>query len=301
MRSSRSASSPRRRGCDAGLGSPAIGSAGSTGSACLRRSPADGGGAVSTPGVVRSALGTALGTGVGNAGVGSFASERVSRGGATRSIDGAAIVCEAPSSGRQRVKMLPSPGIERHSRSPPRSRASRREIASPSPLPPCRRVLVESACVNGSKRRSSCSARMPMPVSATWMQRDRPPAPSRSRKVSTMPPSSVNLIALPTRLTRICRTRIASVRSRRGTPDSARTSMASPLAFARTRMRSTTSRTSSGSGVSAISIGSFPELIRSMSRMSLMIASRWSPLRRIVRTCSSREPGSRFSSSRRSA
>ena len=48
-----------------------------------------------------------------------------------------------------KVKVLPRPGSVLTVMSPPRSRASRRLIVRPSPVPPNLRVVEASACVNG--------------------------------------------------------------------------------------------------------------------------------------------------------
>ena len=53
---------------------------------------------------------------------------------------------------------------------PPISSASRRLIARPSPVPPNRRLVEASTCVNDWNRRSMRSGGIPIPVSriATW-------------------------------------------------------------------------------------------------------------------------------------
>ena len=63
--------------------------------------------------------------------------------------------------------MLPRPGSDSAVSSPPMIETSRREIASPSPVPPNRRVVEVSACVNGSNSCASCSGAIPIPVSLT--------------------------------------------------------------------------------------------------------------------------------------
>ena len=50
---------------------------------------------------------------------------------------------------------------------PPIKPTRRRAMASPSPVPPNRRLVEPSAWVNGSNRRSRASGAMPMPVSVT--------------------------------------------------------------------------------------------------------------------------------------
>ena len=60
-------------------------------------------------------------------------------------------------SGTVNQNVLPSPGLLSTPISPPISSTSRCEIASPRPVPPYRRVVEPSACVNGSK---SAAARL---------------------------------------------------------------------------------------------------------------------------------------------
>jgi len=50
---------------------------------------------------------------------------------------------------------------------PPMISARRLLITNPSPVPPKRRVVVESAWVKGLNSRCCCSGEMPMPVSRT--------------------------------------------------------------------------------------------------------------------------------------
>jgi hypothetical protein len=69
--------------------------------------------------------------------------------------------------GSRIVKVLPRPASLSAVTSPPIMRQSRRESASPSPVPPNRRVVAASAWENCSKRRVICSGVMPMPVSRT--------------------------------------------------------------------------------------------------------------------------------------
>ena len=63
--------------------------------------------------------------------------------------------------------VLPWPGSLVIQISPPNASTSCREIASPRPVPPCRRVVEGSAWVNASKSRSRASGSMPTPVSET--------------------------------------------------------------------------------------------------------------------------------------
>src|SRR5688572_21689887 len=65
------------------------------------------------------------------------------------------------------VNVEPTPYSLSTVTSPPISRQKWRVIARPSPVPPKRRVVEESAWENASNRRPSCSSVMPMPVSET--------------------------------------------------------------------------------------------------------------------------------------
>src|SRR5947208_3429652 len=80
-------------------------------------------------------------------------------------------------------------------------RASLRERARPSPVPPYRRAVSESAWVNSWNSFACCSAVSPMPVSATASStQSRPSATLRTRSATS--PSFVNLQALLKRLSR---------------------------------------------------------------------------------------------------
>ena len=110
------------------------------------------------------------------------------------------------------VKVLPWPNWLMTSISPPRALARRREIARPMPVPPKRRVVELSAWVNGWNSPPSVSGEMPMPVSEMAnCTRPEPGAGSRLRTDTRTPPCSVNLTALPSRFSRICRSLAGSV------------------------------------------------------------------------------------------
>ena len=78
-------------------------------------------------------------------------------------------------------------------------------IASPSPVPPKRRVMELSAWEKGLKIAAACSGVIPMPVSMTLNAiRGRAASGGSSMRTSRRtPPNSVNLMALPIRLMRI--------------------------------------------------------------------------------------------------
>ena len=89
--------------------------------------------------------------------------------------------------------------------------ASCLQIARPKPVPPYLRAVETCACVKLSKIDSSLSGGMPIPVSVT--EKSRAPGSEISGFGATrnsMEPCSVNLMALPTRLTRICWRRVGS-------------------------------------------------------------------------------------------
>jgi len=78
-------------------------------------------------------------------------------------------------------------------------------ITKPKPVPPKRRVVEVSACVNSSKICYMCSALIPMPVSITENYKCTSCSLRKtcSIKMRTCP-CMVNFKALPARLIRIC-------------------------------------------------------------------------------------------------
>jgi hypothetical protein len=101
-------------------------------------------------------------------------------------------------------------------------------------------------------------------------------------------PFSVNLTALLSRLTSTCFTRSGSVCTFRGIGPSSSTLNSRLFCAARGRVRGMTSETICGRSQLRFSIDIRAASILEMSRMSLMIASRCSPLRRMVLTHFSR-------------
>ena len=112
--------------------------------------------------------------------------------------------------GRRTVKIEPLPASLVTLTSPPIMRASLRVMASPRPVPPKRRAVEESAWVNSSNSFACCSGVMPMPVSATANSTTLWPSTRRGATVRVTSPFLVNLQALLSRLSRICRRRIGS-------------------------------------------------------------------------------------------
>ena len=128
----------------------------------------------------------------------------------------------------------PRPGSLSTVMRPPMSSTSWAEIERPRPVPPYSRVVEPSAWAKASKISSCLSRGMPMPVSATRKPSTTAPASSASFSTcTTTSPCSVNLIALPTRLTRTWRSRGASPTRRSGTSGAMRPASSRPFWCAR--------------------------------------------------------------------
>src|SRR5215471_16571007 len=84
---------------------------------------------------------------------------------AASSVAGSATV--ATSRGRRTMNRDPCPGSLSTATLPPIRLQKRATIARPRPVPPYFRVVLTSACVNGSKIFPVCSRVMPVPVSVT--------------------------------------------------------------------------------------------------------------------------------------
>ena len=106
------------------------------------------------------------------------------------------------------MNRLPTPGAPSAVIWPPMATTSSRQIARPSPVPPNRRVVDESAWTNLSNRLAICSGFRPMPVSETLNRRP----PSEAPMATSTAPALVNFTALDTRLLSTWRTRTASPR-----------------------------------------------------------------------------------------
>ena len=105
-----------------------------------------------------------------------------------------------------KVAPWPSPGLLART-VPPCSSTSCLTIASPRPSPPCRRVVLESACRKRSKTWGRNSGLIPMPVSMTLTSTCEL---TRSRSTWTRPPLGVNFTALESRFQTTCwRARVA--------------------------------------------------------------------------------------------
>ena len=126
---------------------------------------------------------------------------------------------------------------------------------------------------------------MPSPVSVTAAESAiGPPAASGgvASTVSDTCPASVNLIALPSRLRRIWRSRVTSPTTTRGVPGRMSPTSSRPFSVARAAMSSSAASTHSWRSNGAASRSIRPASIFEKSRMSLMIVSRDSPLARMI-------------------
>ena len=188
---------------------------------------------------------------------------------------GATEVC---SSRAVKEKVLPRPGWLSTWMRPCIASTSCWEMARPSPVPPCRRVVDRSAWVKASKSPAWASGAMPAPVSVTSTCSSTPSPSLRSTRARiATSPCSVNFTALEPRLVRTWPRRVGSPRRNSGTSGWQETtssrsfSWAGPLSTA--AVCSKTLRTSKSTSSSS----SLPDSIFDRSRMSLMIASSDSP------------------------
>lgn len=194
-------------------------------------------------------------------------------------------------------KRLPWPGALSSEIEPPSSSASRRESASPRPAPPMRRVEEPSTCVKGRKMRSCSSGLIPMPVSVTVNSTaSRSPQRALQTESSTWP-HSVKRSALPSRFSRICRSRQRSVASSAGAAGGRTSRSSSPRS--RACGESVAERSASSASICTCSLcsQSFPASIRDRSRMSFRSRSRWLPLVWIESSARARSSDSSPSSS----
>jgi hypothetical protein len=131
--------------------------------------------------------------------------------------EGAGLLSIGAADSRVRVNqnVLPFPASLSTPTWPPMRSTSFLQMASPSPVPPNRRVVDASAWMKLSKSRFCCAASIPMPVSVTSKRTPiaLPCSDSlRTRRITS--PESVNLTALPSMLMRIWRIRPGSPRRR---------------------------------------------------------------------------------------
>ena len=174
-----------------------------------------------------------------------------------------------------KANVLPAPRRLDTVIEPPIMATSCEEMVSPSPVPPYLRVVELSACENDSKIVCSLSGAIPMPVSRTlnaivasaarWF--------SAIRTVTSISPDSVNLIAFPTRLTMIWRSRPGSPSRRSGTPGATFNSTSRFFWWPRIASERIVSRRVSSSEKPIDSRRMCPASILEKSRMSLTICS----------------------------
>src|SRR5215469_9339372 len=108
--------------------------------------------------------------------------------------------------GRLTENVAPAPGLDSTEMLPPCISMIRLAIARPSPLPPLVLVAELSAWWNSSKILTCSPSGIPGPVSHTATLNE----PLRARALIATSPLSVNLIALPTRLSSTCAMRRSS-------------------------------------------------------------------------------------------
>ena len=189
----------------------------------------------------------------------------------------------ATSKGTSNQKVLPAPGRLTAPIAPPILSTRRLQMARPSPVPPKRRVMLASAWANGWKRPARVSGAMPIPVSRT-AKRSRTRSAVTSRRVTRtwISPRSVNLMALPIRLTRTCSRRCGSPTSPPSSAGGGAMPSTSPLSRAVDPSSEPMSARSGASPKGCAAKEICPASILDRSRMSLRIPSRERPA---VRTC----------------
>ena len=173
-----------------------------------------------------------------------------------------------------KVNVVPWPGVEVKAMSPSMRCTRRRAMASPSPVPPCRRVSDWSPCWNASKMRAPASGGIPGPVSRTTTRicTCAGPTGSASRRTTTSP-WAVNFTALPSTLVITWRTRSGSPTTRPGTAGVAWLTRSRLFSCAIGASSAQTSSTTSRTSNTRSSRRTWPASIFEKSRMSLMTAS----------------------------
>ena len=179
---------------------------------------------------------------------------------------------------------LPTPGWLSTPISPPIISTSLRQMARPRPVPPCSRVLEASTCENGRNSDATWPGVRPMPVSLTVKRSvteagsvagigDATSCDTRCAVTTTISPCSVNLTALPHRLTSTCSSRIGSPASTGGTSGAVLSSSSSPLHCAFRPISAVRRPNTSSSEKSRSTSASLPASMREKSRMSSMTPS----------------------------
>ena len=175
-------------------------------------------------------------------------------------------------------KLDPFPGSDSTPISPPIISTSFLEMAKPSPVPPNFRVVVISACWKDSKRRPRCSGVSPIPVSLMVNLRSTSlPKSLCLRPITATSPFSVNFTALPSRLMSTCPIRNGSPLSVAGMDGSMSNTSSKAFSSALPRTKPETSFSIASTSNTICSISNLPASILEISRISLMIPSRWRP------------------------
>ena len=151
-------------------------------------------------------------------------------------------------------------------------------MVSPKPIPGAAVARACSTRSNGWKMRAASAGAMPMPVSATsnsaiWLRQP-------SRRVT--PPAVVNLMALDSRLIRICRSRRSSVYTTAGQRSGGMKAKSSPFPAACKRNMPANCSVNSASGTASRYSSMRPASILAMSSRPSISPARCSPLRRMM-------------------
>ncbi len=128
---------------------------------------------------------------------------------------GSSLTCDgtrarSSGSGKSSVKIEPTSGVDWARMVPPISSVKDFVIASPSPVPPNRRVVELSACEKRSNNFWLCVSSKPMPVSSTSITKPGPI--ERADAVTLTRPTDVNFTAFDIRLVMTWRRRTGSPR-----------------------------------------------------------------------------------------
>ena len=171
--------------------------------------------------------------------------------------------------------MLPVPTTLDTVRVARSSSASFFEMCSPSPVPSSLLFVVLALRSNALKIRTRSALGMPGPVSHTEIR--MPPSGSGGMRTICTTPVSVNLIALLTRLIRICRSTRWSAVTTIGASGPSMCSLM-PLPSAKGCNDSTTSSVTARQSTGSSATCTRPDSIFARSRRSLMMDSRCLPL-----------------------
>jgi hypothetical protein len=194
------------------------------------------------------------------------------------------------SNGKSRLNCEPAPSALLTSIVPPIRSTMRLQIARPSPVPPKRRRVDSSACVNGVNSSASVSGVMPMPLSVTRSVRRGGVVGVNSTRTATRPRPCVlaaeNLIALPIRLVSTWRSRVGSDHNCSGICGAMNRLMSTHwlAAIGASALHTLSMTSASTTGVRSSAMR--PASIFEKSRMSSMMRSSENADSRIVRTAS---------------